>query len=204
MDKVLLSPELHPIVKQKALELQEILHKQGITILYTQGYRDFYTQARIYAQGRTLPGKIVTNAKPGYSPHNYGLAVDFVPLVNGKAAWDRVDLFEKIGAEAKKVGFEWGGDFKSFLDRPHLQIMFGLTIKDLLAGKRPKEEKPMKDYAGRWSEKDIDRAQQLGIMKGYPDGAFMPDKNVTREELAVALVNLHDVLLKEVIAAAKK
>lgn len=67
-----------------------------------------------------------------------------------------------------------------------------------------KEMKPVIDYLGRWSEANIKRAIQLGIMQGYPDGSFKPAKNVTREELATALVNLHDGIVKEITTAIKK
>ena len=140
MDKVLQDYRLHPKVKKSAIALQETAKARGITILYTQGYRTLEYQGELYAQGRTKPGKIVTNCRPGHSPHNYGLAVDFVPMVNGKAAWDRVDLFDTIGHLAKEFGLFWGGYFHSFVDKPHLENLFGLKISDLLAGKRPQNK----------------------------------------------------------------
>lgn len=138
MDKVLTDQRLHPVVRDLALKLQEsILQKHNVRILYTQGYRSNEYQDSLYEQGRSKPGKIVTNSKGGHSYHNYGLAVDFVPLVNGKAAWNRIDLFDLAGKEALKIGFSWGGNWKKFVDKPHLEKNFGLTIADLLAGKRP-------------------------------------------------------------------
>jgi peptidoglycan L-alanyl-D-glutamate endopeptidase CwlK len=44
----------------------------------TSGYRSKKEQNELYAQGRSKPGQVVTNAKAGQSYHNYGLAVDFV------------------------------------------------------------------------------------------------------------------------------
>lgn len=139
MDKVLLNPKLNPKAKLYAIKLQDYLKNVlGITILYTYSYRSNDEQANLYASGRTRAGRIVTNARPGYSYHNYGLALDFVPIVDGKAAWNRIDLFDKIGKVAKAYGFEWGGNFKSPVDKPHIQMTFKLTISDLLSGKRPK------------------------------------------------------------------
>lgn len=129
--------ELNPYVKRLAQKLIEKCKNQNIEIIVTQTFRSFNEQANLYAQGRSKSGKIVTNAKPGYSMHNYGLAFDFCPIIDGKAAWDRVDLFEKVGVIGKSIGLEWGGDFKSIKDRPHFQATGGLIIKDLLAGKRP-------------------------------------------------------------------
>jgi len=55
---------------------QPILAKHGATAEVLSGLRSYQQQAALYAQGRTKPGKIVTNARPGSSWHNYGLAID--------------------------------------------------------------------------------------------------------------------------------
>ena len=52
----------------------------GLHLIY--GYRSLGEQAELYSTGRTKPGKIVTNAKPGSSAHNYGLAVDLAFLAD--------------------------------------------------------------------------------------------------------------------------
>lgn len=60
-----------------------------------------------------------------------------------------------------------------------------------------KEEKPVlqeDDYSTHWAVKDIDLAIERGLMKGYPDGTFKPDKLVTRAELAVVLNRIYDLL----------
>lgn len=51
------------------------------------GFRTFYNQDQLYAQGRTLPGSIVTNAKGGESAHNYGCATDWIWIENGSIIW---------------------------------------------------------------------------------------------------------------------
>lgn len=108
--------------------------------------RTIAEQNELYAQGRTKPGKIVTNAKGGQSYHNYGLAVDIVLLWdkdgNGTfetAVWDTKTDFDgdkksdwmEIVAIFKRYGWEWGGDWK-FSDPPHFQKTFGKSIADLL------------------------------------------------------------------------
>lgn len=129
---------LHPKVRATAEELIKQAHARGINVLICQGYRSFEEQAAIYAQGRTKPGKIVTNAKPGYSYHNYGLAIDFCLLdEHGGVHWEVNDRWREVARIGKSLGFEWGGDWKDFKDYPHLQMTFGLSISDLLAGKRP-------------------------------------------------------------------
>lgn len=64
--------------------------------------------------------KIVTLTK--VSPHCYGLAFDFVPIVDGKAIWNDDKLWEKCGKIAENLGLEWGGRWKHFPDKPHVQM----------------------------------------------------------------------------------
>lgn len=45
------------------------------------------------------------------------------------------------------------------------------------------------DIAGHWAEPEIGKAVEKGIVKGYPDGTFKPDKSVTRAEFAVMLMH---------------
>lgn len=93
------------------------------------GFRSFPVQARIYAQGRTMPGKIVTDAKPGRSYHNFGLAADYVRLP--QATMSDVEAWEKFGAIVRSCGLVWGGDFKTLRDLGHVQM----------PGKLPKAKK---------------------------------------------------------------
>jgi peptidoglycan L-alanyl-D-glutamate endopeptidase CwlK len=128
--------DLLPVVKAKVdcfiAECKEV----GIDLLVTSTYRDNASQNALYEQGRTKPGKIVTNAKAGQSFHNYRCAVDVVPLVNGKPMWDAKNpIWQQVGAIGKSCGLEWAGDWKRFREFPHFQYTGGLTLKDLQAGK---------------------------------------------------------------------
>lgn len=108
----------------------------GITVIITSTYRDNEKQTQLYNQGRNgNPGKIVTNAKAGQSIHNYRLAFDFCPMINGQAAWQDTLLFIKCGSIGKSLGLIWGGDFKSIKDIPHFEYTNGLSLADLQAGK---------------------------------------------------------------------
>lgn len=117
--------ELKPIVAKMAREFLAKCKAEGIDILITSGFRSFAEQDKLYAQGRTTPGAIVTNAKAGYSMHNYGLAFDCVPLIGGKPLW--TSPYTKTSKIGKSCGLEWGGDWKSFKDMPHFQYLGGLT-----------------------------------------------------------------------------
>lgn len=129
---------LHPIVAEKAREWLAELDSAGLEVLLNEGFRSLERQKALYNQGRITPGPVVTNSKPGQSYHNYGLAIDFYPT---NAKGKLIDVPRKTYAEvAKKLGFEWGGDWRTILDQPHLQYTFGLSIQDLLAGKRPPSE----------------------------------------------------------------
>lgn len=113
--------KLHPWVKQKANELISLCKKNGIEIVITQTLRTKAEQDALYAQGRTTPGKKVTNAKYPQSLHCWGIGFDFVPIIGGKAMWNRTDLFDKVGLLGESIGLEWGGRWKSIVDRPHFQ-----------------------------------------------------------------------------------
>jgi peptidoglycan hydrolase-like protein with peptidoglycan-binding domain len=125
-----INPQLANRIRLMAAELKS----QGITIMAVSGLRTFAEQNALYAQGRTKPGNIVTNARGGQSLHNYGLAVDVVPLgANGQPDWNvGNDVWQKIGAAGKRQGMEWGGDWTSFVDRPHFQMTAGKSVSTLL------------------------------------------------------------------------
>lgn len=131
--------DLHPKVKTLALQFINLCHDQNIDILITSTYRDNESQDALYAQGRSKPGKKVTNARAGQSWHNYRLAFDVVPLINGKPVWGTTGedafLWQTIGKLGKSVGLEWAGDWKTFKEYPHFQFTNGLTLKDLQSGK---------------------------------------------------------------------
>lgn len=138
--------DLHPRVQVMARKLLDEAAKAGIPLTVTFTLRSMETQDALYAQGRTKPGKIVTNARAGYSFHNFGLALDVVPTELLKlpnwgdtpATQKRAnDLWSRLGAIGKAVGFRWGGDFTSIKDRPHFEWSGGLMLADLRAGKRP-------------------------------------------------------------------
>jgi peptidoglycan LD-endopeptidase CwlK len=125
--------KVHPELARRVRMVIENLAKAGMQIEVVQGLRTFAEQDALFAQGRTKPGKVVTNARGGQSNHNYGLAVDVVPFANGKPNWNAPNnIWVAIGTEAEKLGMEWGGNWKKFIDKPHIQLP-GLTIKQCLS-----------------------------------------------------------------------
>jgi|SRR6266850_2720825 len=90
----------------------------------TQGLRTWAEQDELYAQGRTAPGEIVTKAPAGHSQHNFGLAIDIVPLDNhGVPIWDNtLPVWKRLIALAQGLGLESGAIWKTLKDYPHLQL----------------------------------------------------------------------------------
>lgn len=127
--------DLHPIVKCMCKDFIAKCKEQHVDVLITSTYRDFESQNALYSQGRTVTGKKVTNAKGGDSYHNYRLAFDFVPIVNGKAMWDDLATFAKCGAIAETCGLEWAGRWLTFREFAHCQYTNKLSLSDLKAGK---------------------------------------------------------------------
>ena len=125
---------LHPVVGKMARQFIIDCGHAGIDVLITSTYRDHESQNALYAQGRTKPGKKVTNAKGGQSFHNYKIALDFVPLTNGKPNWNDLDLFTKCGTIAESCGFEWAGRWKRFKEYAHIQFTNGHTLKHFQNG----------------------------------------------------------------------
>lgn len=133
--------DLHPYVAKLCRAFVAACKKDGIDILITSTWRDNAAQNALYAQGRTKPGKKVTNAKAGQSFHNYKLAFDFVPIVNGKAQWNDLATFKRAGAIGERLGLDWAGRWISFKELAHLQWSGGLSLAQLRAGKKPVEPK---------------------------------------------------------------
>jgi peptidoglycan L-alanyl-D-glutamate endopeptidase CwlK len=68
---------LHPKLVKPAMDIYTQCISDGFPIHIVCGKRTEEEQAVIYKYGRTIPGDILTPNRPGYSPHNYGLALDF-------------------------------------------------------------------------------------------------------------------------------
>lgn len=87
------------------------------------GERSYARQAELYAQGRSKPGPIVTRAKPGQSPHQYGLARDLTlhnrPYMSDN---DLTELYGLLYYLARDNNLESGFAFKGIFDPLHIQL----------------------------------------------------------------------------------
>jgi len=134
---------LHPKVRDEVAILVNQANTQltkHAQMRIIQGLRTFEEQNALYAQGRTTPGQKVTQAKGGQSYHNYGLAIDFCLILDGKeVSWDlkkdsdgdKISDWMEVVNVFTKAGWEWGGGWK-FKDNPHFQKTFGHKWQDLL------------------------------------------------------------------------
>jgi hypothetical protein len=112
-----LDKRIQPLVTHGINILED---KYGMTVRVTCGNRSDQEQERLYAKGRTKPGRRVTWVRAGGSFHNYALAFDVVEIKDKKANW-KCD-WEVISKVFKQMGFEWGGDWKT-PDKPHFQFV---------------------------------------------------------------------------------
>lgn len=125
--------KVHPTLAAAIKTLLETLAQNGMQVEVVQGLRTFAEQDGLFAQGRSKPGPVVTRARGGQSNHNYGLAVDLVPFNNGVPNWNApLGVWATIGSEAEKLGLEWGGDWKKFVDKPHVQLP-GMSVAECLS-----------------------------------------------------------------------
>ncbi|MCK9587898.1 MAG: M15 family metallopeptidase [Terrimicrobiaceae bacterium] len=124
---------LHPKVQMKARDFMELavqqMERDGAVVKIISGNRSYSEQDALYAQGRTKPGRIVTNARGGYSNHNFGTAWDVGIFKNGKYL-DDSPLYQKLGVIGQSLGLEWGGAWKSIQDEPHFEMKTGLTMAE--------------------------------------------------------------------------
>ena len=112
-----LLPEVQPIAR--ALVQKATL--SGIKIKVISGLRSYAEQDALYAQGRTKPGNIVTNAKGGYSNHNFGIAFD-IGVFEGSQYLEESSKYQAVGVLGMDLGLEWGGNWKTIVDQPHFQL----------------------------------------------------------------------------------
>lgn len=120
---------LHPQLISKVNQVIAAMHALGFDLVVTQGLRTTQQQQALYAQGRTKPGHIVTNAdgvtnKSNHQAHSdgYGHAADFAFRVAGTISWAETLPWKCMGECAKSLGLKWGGDWHVILDRPHVEL----------------------------------------------------------------------------------
>ena len=192
--------KLHPELQVCVTKFLAECKKQGLNVLVTETLRTLEEQEELYAQGRTKPGNIVTNARGYQSPHAWGVSFDFCRNEKGREYDNSDGFFEFVGEIAKTIfdGTEydlfWGGDFKSFVDKPHIEMIKYLPNNSTkwLIDTYGTPEKFMKTWEVEKMEEVSEWAKTAWNWckeKGYLDGTN-PKGTVTREMLAQVLFNL--------------
>lgn len=120
---------LLPEVRPYARALIHAAAAAGIDVRVISGTRTYAEQDALFAQGRTTPGRIVTNARAGSSWHNHGVAFD-IGVFDGEKYVPESPLYKAVAAIGKGLGLEWGGDWKTISDEPHYQITKGRSLAE--------------------------------------------------------------------------
>jgi peptidoglycan L-alanyl-D-glutamate endopeptidase CwlK len=114
--------DVQPFARSLVLKAAEA----GIRIKVISGTRTYAEQDALYAKGRNASGvvvrrnDVVTNAKGGYSNHNFGIAFD-VGVFEGSRYLADSPKYKAVGVLGEQLGLEWGGNWTSIVDQPHFQ-----------------------------------------------------------------------------------
>lgn len=127
--------EVHPKLATQVRSMAEMLEAENITIRVVQSIRSWSEQQALWQEGRDADGNVVdakavvTNAKPGYSYHNFGLAVDVAPFDTGIPDWNSSHpAWLRIVSVGESVGLFAGAEFRTFPDFPHFQMTGRLPV----------------------------------------------------------------------------
>lgn len=146
---------LQPVMIDRSIKFLALARQEAV-VKITSTYRSPDVQKAVWMQGRYSLDEVnavrqriglqaisqqdnvkVTNARPGYSYHNYGLAFDCLFYVGNEKITSREDPFwKKVNQWATQSDLKWGGNFKDMFDGGHFQYPY-ITVKELLAGKMP-------------------------------------------------------------------
>lgn len=120
-----LFPAFREKIEAAATAMQLFLNKHhpGLTWKLTDGFRSLSEQRRLFALGRTKPGKIVTpcDGVIKVSNHQWGMAADYTAFEGRNPRYDVPrEVWAYWGHCVRAQGLKWGGDFKK-PDLPHAE-----------------------------------------------------------------------------------
>lgn len=190
--------DLRADVRANCIIFIDLCKEAGLPVLITETVRDDEYQRYLAANGYASK----TATRPTFHSVKAGLAFDICKNVKGHE-YDDLSFFDKCGQIAKQVGFSWGGDWKSFPDKPHIQwdAHGKYTGSMILAGKYPPEMEEYMDQAtfnkmadaylaqlrtkpvSAWAKDNWDKAKADKITDGTA-----PQGLITRQEV-VTMIN---------------
>lgn len=198
--------DLRADVAENCRALLALAEKRGLRALVTETVRDDAYQKMLAEKGYAAKGAVA----PSFHAEHAGLAFDICKNEKGHEYDDPV-FFERMGALGKKVGFSWGGDWKSFQDRPHFQwdangaytgVMVRARRYPPLMPRFKEEEMTQQEFNERieayfrslaqrepapWSAEARAWAEQTGLIAGDETGNKQYKSFLTREQLVVLL-----------------
>ncbi|MBK7653595.1 MAG: M15 family metallopeptidase [Flammeovirgaceae bacterium] len=127
---------LHPYFREKIITLINACKAKGIELAVVESFRTHSKQNEY-----KYMGKKYTRTGGGGSKHQYGLAVDVVPVIDSVAQWDNAKLWRKVGAVGEQLGLRWGGRWKELYDPGHFEWTGGLSSYHLARGMQPRVPK---------------------------------------------------------------
>lgn len=194
---------LRPDVAANCKVWMELCRDQDLEVLVTGTVRDEEYQRYCYQNGTAA------TPYPSFHSEKAGLAFDFCQNIKGKEYSD-LEFFRRAGEIGEKIGFEWGGRWTSFPDRPHLQWSDGgkYTSSMIRAGKYPPnmplykevEEVTQEQFnammevylvqqrekeSNTWSSAAWDKATTAGVFDGTA-----PQAPLSREQASLVLDRL--------------
>lgn len=119
---------LHPAFRNKIVKLFIEAKKEGIDLFISETYRTPERQNRFLRER-------VTKLNGGNSKHQYGLAVDLIPVINGESQANNKEVLKKVGIIGEKLGLTWGGRWRTLYDPVHFE--WTCKIRDIKSGNLP-------------------------------------------------------------------
>ena len=198
--------DLRADVAANCRSLIALAEREGLHALVTETVRDSEYQKMLAKKGYAAAGAVT----PSFHADHAGLAFDICKNEAGHE-YDDPAFFVKMGELGKKVGFSWGGDWRSFPDRPHFQWDAGGTYTSAMVRARhypppmprfEEEEMTQQEFNERmetylktlaqqqpahWSAEARAWAEAAGLIAGDETGNRQYRSFLTREQLAVLL-----------------
>jgi peptidoglycan LD-endopeptidase CwlK len=114
-----LTPEAAQKCEAFLAKANEKLRPLNLEVFLTCTYRSQKEQDALYAQGRTVPGKIITWTKKSVHTQRRAWDVAIKDIRTNKLRWD--GPWDLLGQVAGELEIAWGGRW-IVRDRPHFQI----------------------------------------------------------------------------------
>ncbi len=198
--------DLRADVAANCRALIALAEREGLRVLVTETVRDGEYQQMLAKKGYAAAGAVT----PSFHADHAGLAFDICKNEKGHACDDPA-FFARMGELGKRVGFSWGGDWRSFPDRPHFQWDADGTYTGAMVRARrypppmprfEEEEMTQQEFNERmeaylkalaqrapadWSAEARAWAEKTGLIAGDETGNKQYRGFLTREQFAVLL-----------------